>query len=560
MRRSKNRGSMSAYMLLTMGVLLTASVGVSGLAVQSLKRVRVDKTNLTAQQAASSALELAVTEAVADFNASSDKEFEDDQFDYTSTISSFATGATAEGEVEVGSDPEMAWITGEATYGGVTRSVRAYIKAKDVGIWNNVIFAGTGGAGKAINGNVDIRGSVHILGDGEYFTDLNGNGVRDTADPYTDVNGNGVYDVGEPFTDSNGDGVYTLVEPYNDTNANGVYDPPLTQTDLSTGLGGTGNIGNNYSGMPAALEALLPAAPVINGKETLSAELRVKHGKVGLSGTATVGEPTDLDGGSSKGTVDGTYVNDGWAGNAGSANAYSDNGTSNGYDLGTLDIDYPVITGIGSKTVSVGGTTYADHQAYLDANALVCPITTITATTAAFTYGPDAKGNAIAFLPQSGATPARLVVTGIVKFNGNVQIGAKDTIRYAGKGTIYSSGNVNFDGNFLPMSGFTFPTATSLGVIAKQDINLATGAGSSQLSLAGAFYAQGTIRSAKQNQIAGTFVANYFDMGSNVPNIYQVPKLKDNLPPGMPGADPYFSITSKSWRDRSSGTPQYTGY
>ena len=81
-------------------------------------------------------------------------------------------------------------------------------------------------------------------------------------------------------------------------------------------------------------------------------------------------------------------------------------------------------------------------------------------------------------------------------------------------------------------------------------MNLSTGSGDSQISMVGAFYAQGTITSEKQNQIAGSFVANYFDMGKNVPNIYQVPELSRNLPPGMPGSEPIVTLKIKSWRQR----------
>jgi hypothetical protein len=42
-------------------------------------------------------------------------------------------------------------------------------------------------------------------------------------------------------------------------------------------------------------------------------------------------------------------------------------------------------------------------------------------------------------------------------------------------------------------------------------------------------------------------------MGTNVPNIYQVPSLKDNLPPAMPGAEPIVTIRIMSWRDRKRG-------
>jgi hypothetical protein len=45
-------------------------------------------------------------------------------------------------------------------------------------------------------------------------------------------------------------------------------------------------------------------------------------------------------------------------------------------------------------------------------------------------------------------------------------------------------------------------------------------------------------------------VCSYFQM-SNVPRLYQVPALQDNLPPGMPGADPIYiiSISVISWQE-----------
>lgn len=68
--------------------------------------------------------------------------------------------------------------------------------------------------------------------------------------------------------------------------------------------------------------------------------------------------------------------------------------------------------------------------------------------------------------------------------------------------------------------------------------------------MVGAFYAQGTIRSAKQNVIAGTFVSNYFDLGKNVPSVFQVPTLTANLPPAMPGVKEFYTIRILNWRDR----------
>jgi hypothetical protein len=44
-------------------------------------------------------------------------------------------------------------------------------------------------------------------------------------------------------------------------------------------------------------------------------------------------------------------------------------------------------------------------------------------------------------------------------------------------------------------------------------------------------------------------VSNYFDMGTNVPAIFQVPSLADNLPQGMVGAYPILAFQHVSWRE-----------
>lgn len=486
--------------------------------------------------------------------------------DLSSDLNGVAPGCTATGWVTPSSST-FAYCTATVTYNGITRSARCYLKAHNVGIWNNAIFAGAGASGQAINGNVKIMGSVHILGDGEPYLDLYGIGKYFSGDPYTDTNKNGRWDPGEPFTDLLGSGQYAPPDPYNDLNANGVYDPPMTQTSLDTSFSGTAMIGNNYVTMPASLQAQLPPIPTIGGIKTLSAEVRVKHGEVSISGTAQVGQPGVVDSGLSKGTVDGTYVSDGYTGNKGASSVYSDNGTTNTYDLGNLGITFPILTGIGAQTyVDKTGTSWTDQKSYLTAKSMTIPVATILANTSAFSYGPDANGNKITFTPGS---PGLINITGIIRISGNLQLGGKNSdLSYTGSGTIYATGNVNVDGNLLPQAGQIFPTQTRLGVIATGNLNLSTGNGSSQLSMAGAFYAQNTIQSAKQNQIAGTFVSTDFNMGSNVPNIYQVPSLPQNMPPGMPGDKTYVSFTVATVRDRSplpgntdsfSGGTPYTG-
>lgn len=548
----KKNGSISVYCLVVMFVIITASLGVMGLASASIMRVKSDRKNAIAFQVAQAGLELGITEAASEAQNLdlSRGQFVPSSRDYSSTLATLASGSTVTVDILPSPDQTYAWVTSTATYENRTKSVRTRLSLREVGIWNNAIFAGTGAVGQAINGNVDIRGSVHLLGDGEDYTDTNHNGHWDAAESFTDTNHNGVWDPGEPYVDANGDGVWSNAEPYNDSNHNGIYDPPLTVTDMNSTFGGTAFLGNNYSGIPSVLQNVIPALVPMAGVNTLNAEVRVKHGMVSLSGNAKIGTNAVVDFGASKNTIDGSYVSDGFTGNAGAASVYSDNGTTHAYDLGTMGITFPLISGIGADPYYAAGQQWTNELSYLQAKSLTIPIATIKASSAAFSYGPDANGNSISFTPATGQTAAVLDIHGIVRINGDLQIGAKDTVTYSGIGTLFSEANINVDGNFLPKSGKIFPTSARVGMIAKLDINLATGNGSSQLNMAGAYYAQGKIVSRKQNQIAGTFVANSFDMGTNVPNIYQVPSLVHNMPPAMPGDKSVVFLQLKSWNER----------
>jgi hypothetical protein len=244
--------------------------------------------------------------------------------------------------------------TGTATLGSKSRSRRLRevltLTEENVSVWNNVIFGGVGQAGQSIQGNVVMRGSVHLLGEGEPYTDVNSNGRYDTS-----ANG-GTYFAGDWYIDAGGHvqpgstpvlpyvAGETFWEPFTDLNGNGVWDPPLTQTDLADDIGGTANIGNNYSGMSSTMSALIPSCPTATvggvAEQSLSAKLRVKHGQVSISGTATVGSSTSGGTPPVKGTMNGCYVSDGYTGNQGASSVYSDNGTSHTYDLGDF-VNFP---------------------------------------------------------------------------------------------------------------------------------------------------------------------------------------------------------------------------
>ncbi|MCL5104043.1 MAG: hypothetical protein M1133_08010 [Armatimonadetes bacterium] len=433
---------------------------------------------------------------------------------------------------------------GTVSEGGVTmsRAIKAVlnVRKENVNVWSNAIFGGVGQAGKSINGNVKIRGSVHLLGDGESYTDLDSDGHWDAREPLIDTNGNGKWDLGESYADTDGDGHWDDVEPFQDVNGNGTRDPALTVTDLAEEISGNANMGNNYGDMAADLRSRVPDPPTTTfGGETvesLSAKLRVKHGKVNISGSATVGNPNQPgDGLSIKETMDGAYVSDGFGGTAGSGSVYADNGYSNGYDLGDGVVTMPLLTYGEYKS-------YDNYLDYLKASATVYSGNlTVRKGTAFSISGP----NGTLAIDVAG----NMTVSGIVYVTGSVTFGdAKTRLIYSGSGTVVTPQTAYVHCDLLPNTKFA--TGDTLGLIAGDKIELATGGGDAQLTMAIAMYAQHKIISNKQSQIAGTMVTSYFSM-ANVPSLYQVPELANHLPPGMPGADPIYiaTISTESWEE-----------
>ena len=545
------RGSTLIISMTVLFVVFMVGSGILSLGLQSMRRGQFDTMRLRSLAFA----EAGVERALYYLRTTAPDGTSNGTWRTTGWSETIDTGGTFTVRVEDGQGTNTGRIVitssgrvSDGTY-RLTRTVRVVtmITREDISIWNNAIFGGVGQSGRSINGNVRVRGSVHLLGDGEPFTDVDGDGRWDAGEPYTDSNGNGVWNVGEPYTDADGDGRRDAGEPYNDVNGNGFRDPPLTVTDLSTELGGDANIGNNYDLMPSSLRNLLPQPPLEYFKgesvESLQAKLRVKHGRVNVNGTATAGDPQALGGSPPvKETLAGAYVSDGFGGTAGAANVYSDNGTQKRYDLGTI-LTFPTLT----EPIVKNGVPYASYMDYLRASGMV--ISGDLELKAGTAYGPvsDGRGNSL-----SVDSTGLISIQGIVYVEGDIELkrdGGNQNMRYSGRGSLVSTGSVSISTHIVPTSA-TFPINHTFGVIARRRIELATGSGDSQLTLAGAFYAQEQIVSQKQNELAGTFVTSYFSM-QNVPHMYQVPVLPDYLPPGMPGAGRIWvkSVRVDSWRE-----------
>ncbi|MFT5387314.1 MAG: hypothetical protein ACI9E5_000441 [Candidatus Omnitrophota bacterium] len=371
---------------------------------------------------------------------------------------------------------EEAWVQSVGTVGDVTQTIRLYVKIVDVSPWDNAIFAGAGASGAMVNGNVDVRGSVHILGTG------------------------------------------------------------LAPGDNAIDLGGTAEfVGNNYNGLSASLLAKVPALPTTTYNSevvsTLEAELRVKNGLVGLSGSSTVGE-TDVTGNSVKEVVDAVYVTDGYNGNQGAASVYSDNGTTNAYDLG----DSVVFPSLSDTSPDNPARTIQEHF-YDNALRLETELNSITPLST-ITQPPTANitcSNVTNCIRMDGS--GNLLIKGRVYINSGNDLnmskaGADTTITYSGTGSLLVTGDVQIDVNLVTSGAASFPN-NIMGIMTPNTI----GFNSAGIDVMGIFYAEDEVIVSKQTNVMGTVAANFFDVGTNVPAIYQVPETMNNLPSGMIGAN-----------------------
>lgn len=366
--------------------------------------------------------------------------------------------------------------------------IESYLATENVNPWNNAIFANRNGSGVPINGNVNVGGSVHILGNGISPCYPSNLGTSNTA-------------------------VYIQ----------------------------TGNIFNGHinGGSGNNIDPLLESYINYIGwdKNNLNAKFRVQRGCVDMhTGSGTIGKSTN--------SVKGIYVgngndanndgvNDDIVGgiNGGSGqNLFSKNSTWSAYDLGNK-VTFPSI-----------------DVAWLDAHSLNgatgCP-----ATPGGYMEITNSTGN---FSCTNGANTIiwdnasrTLTVNGVIKLD---EIRIRTDIKYSGRGTLYCSNpskEVRIEGNILPVALASYPTTHVMGMIAAGDVRFDR----SQLRAAGAFYSAKMITPQQQTEVAGTLVCDQFNLGSQVPKVWQVPSLANNLPPGMPGSLPLWGFTTKRWRE-----------
>jgi len=414
-------------------------------------------------------------------------------------------------------------IIASARRAGQVRTVEVIATRVNVNCWTNAVFGGSGQAGGCINGNVSVHGSVHILGDN---------------------------------IPEGGDAVAAI--------------------DLS----GSSLIRNNYEGIPAELFDRIPALSTrlfqTENVKTLNSNVRVRNGCISMSGTAEIGEQ-DTSGNDRKETVDGTYVTDGWTGNSvvddgdrgDPLNVYSDNGWDELYDLGSR-VSFPRLSDAwrdpltGVTQINPGTGIPYTHEEYftqvLADSVIPGPVTIDVGTDYDYNASRPGDSNPASRNPATDdyiyydAATDTMEINGQVAINGDFTIdsqGNNNTIKYTGRAAVLVLGDADLDVNLLSVNpdgsiADSYPAANCLGFMASGELAVGSGA---QRSLMGAFYGEQRVVSTKQTHTAGTYVSEYFDMGTNVPSIYQVPSLPANLPYGMVGAYPVYVVVQRSWRE-----------
>ncbi len=161
-----------------------------------------------------------------------------------------------------------------------------------------------------------------------------------------------------------------------------------------------------------------------------------------------------------------------------------------------------------------------------------------------------------------------LIVQGIIRIPGEIILGGTsggtkiETINYTTMGvggTLYGKEkgddwsddstagdhevSITVNSSLLPVG--TYPTDDTLGLLAKDRLVMERAA----KRVAAAVFAENQVSITKQYQVVGAVVTRFFDLGAQVPRIYQMPNLAKYLPPGMPGGQVLNFVKILSWRE-----------
>lgn len=368
--------------------------------------------------------------------------------------------------------------------------------------YENAAFLGAGESGVALDGgDVQIAGSVHLIGDGTGNTKIK-------------------------FRNS------SMINNYV-----GIDDPNEGLGTLSTKLPNLESVDFNGETI-----------------ETLNAAMRIKDGQVQLGGGGSLGEP-DVWRNSDKETLDGIYSDGQITPPAGDIHA----DTTAPYDLG--DYEFPSL--YDPYTDPATGAQHASFADYLDSIAYE-PINggdlILDENTNDFSWvDPYGKGS-LAWHEDTGV----LTIDGIVKINGQIKFGetgkdADKVLKYRGTGVLFATDKIEIHMNIYPDGRYLedgpdadFLVDGNLGLVTATEILIISGE-NPNIRIIAALFAERKIGVKQLTNIAGAVVTNYLDVdGAPIVKIWHVPKLDLLAPLGMPTTESgkTISIKIKDWYQR----------
>lgn len=198
-------------------------------------------------------------------------------------------------------------IDTQATVNGARGRMVDEFRVAAIDMWNNAVFAGNSAASAVIQGRAEIRGSVHVLGEG------------------------------------------------------------LTSSDKALDLNGAFALGNTYRSLNASITPTDPSNPMrlsTRDPTDLCATLRVKRGYVQLGGSAQIGFPESSNPDPYMDMMRGIFVNDGIRGGTVDGNVHSANGMTAAYDAGNT-FQFPYLDNLNQETGKTWRQGLSENALYL---------------------------------------------------------------------------------------------------------------------------------------------------------------------------------------------------
>lgn len=368
------------------------------------------------------------------------------------------------------------------------REVEAWMRFRVIAesIFNNAIAAGAAGTGTT--GNVSVHGSIYVKGE-----DI-------TLDAFT------------------AGGTARAHNSFHTTHPK--------QTWSNTVFGGTVFLTADRND------------PFHFDTEDLDSRFQVFQGSVTVSGTSSVGRPENYF---SRVAVDGFFNGGRTTGTAGTPFWGDEVSIAPGTDVPELEFPDVVIPGA-DRSLHVSPSVFqSSRNCTLRTGANAHGFYSFNPCTGALEIGGQvvitrpADGQITLDRPRGGDDPPFFNVTPVNTWT-NPLTGARVTRPVAGGGLFADTGpggSLNLEAGIRVED---FPRRT-FGLYTNGNMTINPGGGDGWgSSFVGLFYAQGRLHFEKQVYIAGTVVGKGGVTTKNVPDIYQIPSMVRNLPPGAPPA------------------------